>query len=97
MAAAVTYVVLGSALLTVDSIGAVDPDGAGSGWGSAVEGAAVLAIVIYGNGAVAVAAPLALGLLRLFRPALFGQPARWSHRPYTSADEDAAAEDFNID
>ena len=94
--AAVAYVVAGSALVTLDPIVTADPSVAGSGWGSAMEGAAVFALGIYGNGAVAVVAPLALGLLHPFRPALLGRPARWSNRMYPPSDEDAAAEDFNI-
>lgn len=94
--AAAAYVVAGSALVTLDAIGTADPRVAGSGWGSAMEGAAVFALGVYGNGVVAVVAPLALGLLHPFRAAVVGQPATWSNRPFTPHDDDAAAEDFNI-
>lgn len=93
--AAVLYLLVGSALLTVDSVGTEDPNVAGSGWGSAMQAVAVFALRIYGNGAVAFVAPLALGLLPAFRGELFGQPARWSNAASTQADEDAAAEDFS--
>jgi hypothetical protein len=96
IATGVAYVVLGSALLTIDPIGAADPSDSGSGWGNAIEGVVVFAIWVYGNGVVALVAPLVIGLLPVFRPALVGRPATWSGHSYTSADDDAAAEDFNI-
>jgi hypothetical protein len=96
VAAAVVYVVTGSALSTLDFLGTADPDVAGSGWADAVVGVALVRTLLWGNTWVALLAPGLLGFVPVFRRAVVGVPLMWSNRPYTAADDDAAAEDFGI-
>lgn len=95
VASFLVYVVVGSALTSIDAIGSYDTNVAGSGWGEAFYWSVLMSIVLAGNGWAAFIAPVALDLLP-FRRWLVGAPVVWVVHRYGPADDDAAAEDFGI-